>query len=221
MSKIIDYLTKLDLSDIEANIYLKLLSTGTTTMSDLARGMGIKRTTTYLYIDSLIEKGLVTRIVRGTKKFIAPTNPEDLAQLIEKKETQIAILKKEFPEVLEGIQKLFPGVEDAKDIEVRIYKGKYHGRKIHEAAFNVREVRAYARVDPHDRLYSDNAEEFKNAFEKNKDLIWWEFLYDPRSNVEIPEQIETSTDRYLYKYMPADIKLNSQDILIFDGKVAL
>lgn len=221
MSKIITFLTQLDLSDVEAELYLKLLSLGTTTISDLARDMGIKRTTAYLYIDSLIDKGLATRIIRGTKKFIAATDPKDLGHLIEKQRNKLDTLKKDFPEVLENIKKLFPGVEKAKDIEVRIYKGKQSARDIHEEAFNAHEVRSYARVDPHDRLYPDNAEVFKDAFKNNTKLVWWEFLYDPMSKVEISQQIEDSTDRYFYKYMPADIKLNSQDILMYDGKVAL
>src|SRR5476651_995659 len=85
MEKITDYLKKLGLSELEAKIYLTLLQTGAVSVKSFAPMIGIKRTTAYLYIDPLIEKGLVFKVVQGNKKQIAPANPDILKDLIEKK----------------------------------------------------------------------------------------------------------------------------------------
>ena len=71
------------------------------------------------------------------------------------------------------------------------------------------------------RLWSDNAGVFENAFKTNKKLTWWEFIYGSDSAIEISDQIISGTDRYLYRYMPKYLKLSSEDILIYDGKVAI
>ena len=66
-NKIIEYLKQLDLSEIEAELYLILLNKGSLSVRDLAEISGIKRTTAYIYIDQLIEKGLVLKVVKESK----------------------------------------------------------------------------------------------------------------------------------------------------------
>ena len=49
----------------------------------------------------------------------------------------------------------------------------------------------------------------------------WEIIYDSDSTLEPAEEITASTDRYLYMYMPKHLKLSSEDILIYDDRVAI
>src|SRR5215469_18867685 len=85
MDKIIDYLKQLDLSDAEAKLYLTLLKAGPVSVRDLAQTVDIKRTTTYFYIDQLVEKGLIMKLVRGSKKLVAANEPENLKSLVDTK----------------------------------------------------------------------------------------------------------------------------------------
>src|SRR5260370_10737036 len=221
MSSITDYLAQLELSDMEAKCYLKLLETGPITVSELAHAMGIKRTSAYLYIDPLVDKGLATKQVTGTRKQLAPTEPENLEGLIDQKFKTARFLKDKFPEMLKEIKGIYPSFKESDNVEVKYYKGINNARKIYEESFLAGEVRAYSRVDPKERLWPDNAAVFKKAFETNKKLMWWEFIYDSESVLDIPDQVVSSTDRYFYKYMPNYLKLSSEDILIYDGKVAI
>ena len=83
MDKIIDYLKQLELSDIEAKLYLALLKTGTTGVRELAKSIDIKRTTAYIYVDLLVEKGLVIKTVKGSRKQVSPIDPkEGLEELV-------------------------------------------------------------------------------------------------------------------------------------------
>src|ERR1700733_1622730 len=103
MDNVIDYLKQLDLSDVEAKLYLTLLQSGPTSVRDLAQTIDIKRTTTYFYIDQLVEKGLIIKLVRGSKKLIAANEPQNLNALVDKKIESAKIVKEKFPEILKTL----------------------------------------------------------------------------------------------------------------------
>src|SRR5215469_2171027 len=100
MDRIIDYLKQLDLSDAEAKLYLRLLQSGPTSVRDLAQTVDIKRTTAYFYIDQLVEKGLIMKLVRGSKKLVAANEPENLKTLVEEKVTTAKSAKEQLPNIL-------------------------------------------------------------------------------------------------------------------------
>ena len=58
------------------------MSLGSTTVLKIARETGIKRSTVYLAIDSLKQKGLINIEVKGFKKFIVAQDPEVLQNMI-------------------------------------------------------------------------------------------------------------------------------------------
>ena len=71
MNKIlIDYLERLELTDIEAKLYTGLLESGEITVRELARKTGIGRTSAYPYIALLIEKGLIVKMVKGSHTYV-------------------------------------------------------------------------------------------------------------------------------------------------------
>src|ERR1700744_3984765 len=100
MDKIIDYLKQLDLSDVEAKLYLTLFQTGPASVRDLAATINIKRTTAYFYIDQLVEKGLIMKLVKGSKKLVAANDPENLKTLVEEKIKSANAVKEGFPEII-------------------------------------------------------------------------------------------------------------------------
>lgn len=73
-------LTTLGLTEKEAKIYLALLQLDTAGPSDIARASGINRSTTYVLLESLLEKGFVTTVV-GNKKTFHAEDPEKLLLL--------------------------------------------------------------------------------------------------------------------------------------------
>lgn len=96
--KIIDSLKQLGLEEKEAGIYLASLSLGATTILKLSNHSGINRTTTYEIINSLEQKGLMKKEIRGLKTLYSPEPPERLENTLE---TKRVILTRLLPE-LEG-----------------------------------------------------------------------------------------------------------------------
>src|SRR5258708_4369340 len=123
MDEIVDYLKQLDLSDVEAKLYLTLLQTGPTSVRDLAQTIEIKRTTAYFYIDQLVEKGLIMKLVRGSKKLVAANEPDNLQHLVEAKLTTAKAVKTNFPDILKTLTSISPEGYSIKDAEIRSYKG--------------------------------------------------------------------------------------------------
>ena len=221
MHNYIDYLEQLELSDVEAKLYLKLLETGPINMNDLAKAVGINRSTAYIYLEPLFAKGLVAKIVNKSKKQVAPTDPEHLETLIDQRLAQTKALKEQFPTMLQEIKRSFPGVKETTNVEITSYKGIHQARRIYVEALQADELRSYIRIDKTETLFPSNAAVFSKAFAENKNLKIWEIIYDPESSASPSKESRAQKSRYFYKYMPKGKKLSSEDILLYDGKVAI
>lgn len=232
MKEITDYLEKLDLSEIEAKIYLTLLKTGTISVRKLAPMIDLKRTTAYLNIDPLIEKGLVIKVIKGAQKQISAASPETLQDLIERKvqsaENQIELVKnleKEYPSILRTIETTFPRQNDTHDAEIRYYKGKAGVRKIYTEALQCSELRLYANISEIVKFLLPKEDEknlFTEALAKNPKLKIFEMIADsPEKAKKFNLNHTAQKGRYFYKFMPAQIDLNAACILLYDNKVAI
>src|SRR3989344_2721593 len=82
------HLKTLDLTEEEINVYINSLETGASTVLEFAQNTGIPRTTVYLLVDSLIEKGLMNLQIEGKKKRYLPASPQELILLAQRKQEQ-------------------------------------------------------------------------------------------------------------------------------------
>jgi sugar-specific transcriptional regulator TrmB len=220
MENILSFLKQLDLSEIEAKLYLNLLKNGPTSVRDLALTIEIKRTTAYFYIDQLVDKGLVMKQVRGSKKLVAANPPETLEHLVEKKVTSANIVEQSFPAILKTLTENLPQHSASVDAEIKYYKGKNGVRKIYEDALRSKEIRAYVNLSELEEVFPENFKLFDIALKENHDFKMYEIVEDsPLSR----ERIERSKQngQFLYKIMPKGMELTPQDILIYEGKVSI
>ncbi len=221
-NNILEYLEQCELSEIEAKLYLALLETGPATIRDLAERINIKRTTGYFHIDLLIEKGLVMKLVKDSQKLVAVYPPEEsLKNLVERNLQKAEQLNKNFPDIIQTIQTTLPQFKDVSDAEIRYYKGKNGVKKIYEEALKSNELRSYVKIVDTGGIFSNNVDLFNNAFKQNPNLTVKEILYDSPLAKEQAPQVLSKKNQYSYKFIPSDTKLSSEDILIYDGKVAI
>ena len=107
-------LEEIGLNEKEASVYLASLELGETNISRLAKKSKIKRTTTYLIVDSLKEKGLVSEIRKKGKSLFYAEDPRSIEDMLEEKKNKLA---KIMPELLS-----FTNLIDKKP-EIRYFEG--------------------------------------------------------------------------------------------------
>lgn len=220
MENIVDYLKQLDLSDAEAKLYLTLLKTGPTSVRDLAQTVDIKRTTTYFYIDQLVEKGLIMKLVRGSKKLVAASEPENLKILVEEKLEKAKEVEKNFPDIINMLNTSLPKENNTIDAEIKYYKGKNGVKKIYDEILLANEVRSYVNIEEITNIFPENVPLFNYAFKRNPKMKMFEIV---ENSSEAKERFKTqkTPENYFYKFLPEDMKLKAQDILLYENTVAI
>lgn len=78
MNNLTSPLVDIGLSKKESNVYLALLSLGSTDVSKIAQKSGIKRPTAYLILDELRKKGLVIKIPHAKRAIYKGVQPDEL-----------------------------------------------------------------------------------------------------------------------------------------------
>ncbi len=112
-------LESLGLKKKEAKIYLVLLKEGSLLANALAKETNILRSSTYDYLDILVDKGFVTHTIQSGKKYFQAVDPYKLLdQFEERKKQEEEILKEIIPKLtqLQGFQK--------KNVSVEVFEGK-------------------------------------------------------------------------------------------------
>lgn len=84
-----DELIEIGLTENEAKIYLAALELGETTIVRIAKKSGVKRTTTYLSVESLKEKGFLSELRKKKKNFFYAEDPRILQDKIEERKKAI------------------------------------------------------------------------------------------------------------------------------------
>lgn len=218
---ILEYLEQLDLSDIEAKLYLTLLETGPISVRELAAKIDIKRTTAYLPIEQLIEKGLIMKVVKGANKLVAANDPKDSLEYLVKKKLQTAqSIEKNLPDMLKTLTTSIPEMKETGDAEIKYYKGRQGVKKIYEDALKANEIRSYVNIEEITEVFPENSSLFDTALQKNPKMNMYEIV---ENSPQAKKRFGTATkkERYFYKFLPEGMNLTAQDILIYDDNVAI
>ncbi|MFC1598760.1 TrmB family transcriptional regulator [Patescibacteria group bacterium] len=110
-----EQLQSLGLNEKEAKVYLASLELGLTTIQNIAKKAGVKRSTVYEIIETLITQNLFTVIPKGKKRYFLAAEPTRLTELITQKQKA---LEQMMPE-LEALSKVSPIKP-----KIRFYEGE-------------------------------------------------------------------------------------------------
>ena len=227
MKEIVTYLKHLNLSESESKLYLTLLRTGPISVRDLAVMTDIKRTTAYIYIEQLIDKGLVIKVVRGTQKQVAANSPENLESLVQQQVTSAKETFSQFSHVLSLITSTMPDKTEGEDMEITYIKGIAGIYNIYQEAMAGSEFRLHVNLALlKTLLYPNNVGLGYDLFEKgiraNKKLRIYEIISSTAEESKDFTLEEThKKGRYYYKFMPPKAGLTSPAILLYKNKVVI
>lgn len=93
-----EILRDMGFSEREAKVYISLLSLGETTVGPIAAKTRIQHSKIYQTLEKLIDRGLVTFVIKSRTKYFSAQNPKIILNMIKEKE-------RKFSEILPDLQK--------------------------------------------------------------------------------------------------------------------
>lgn len=122
MAEIRQILEQFGLEGKKADVYLAALELGGTTVIEIAKKAGIKRTTCYDILLDLKERGLISETVKGKKRLYIGEDPEKIQKDLKRKESLLS-------EILPQLKSIHnTGGQKPK---IRFYEGKEGLREVY------------------------------------------------------------------------------------------
>lgn len=115
-------LKNIGLADKESKVYLASLELGPATAQQISQKAGVNRATTYVQIESLTEKGLMSSFEKGKKTFFSSESPEFLAKLVEKEKNTALEKENTLSNIFPELKNLFEYAGERP--KVRFFEGK-------------------------------------------------------------------------------------------------
>ena len=128
----IEELKNIGLSPKEAEIYSSLINQGEITANNLAKINKTNRTVTYNILQSLSKKGLISFVIKNSRRYYRITSPNNLLINVREKELLIK-------ELISKINRINP-VKKQENI-IRVLEGKEGLRSVHENMINAKFIR--------------------------------------------------------------------------------
>lgn len=126
-------LEKIGLSEKEARVYLAALELGPSTAQTIAAKATVNRPSTYIMIELLIKRGLMSSFEKGKKRYFSPSPPNQLLYVIEHQKKEILEKEKIITDLLPALTGLSLGVQEPK---VKVFEGMAGLRIMQEEIFN-------------------------------------------------------------------------------------
>jgi sugar-specific transcriptional regulator TrmB len=115
-------LLSVGLTDKEVAVYLAMLYLGPSTAQDISLRAKVNRATTYVMIDSLVDKGLASQLTKDKKTIFAAEDPFELLKVLENKKTDIEEKMGAARLVIPELQELFN--LNRQKVAVRLFEGR-------------------------------------------------------------------------------------------------
>jgi sugar-specific transcriptional regulator TrmB len=101
-----ELLQKLGLSEKEIEIYHSLFEQGKTTPARLAKATNINRSTVYVVLEKLKDKGLIIEDISSKTMYVSPSSPEDVEEMFYRQQEDLKEKKKIAAKLAEELEKL-------------------------------------------------------------------------------------------------------------------
>lgn len=121
MTVIEKQLEKLGLSVNEVRVYLASLELGSATRQQLAAKAVVARPTTYVAVEGLMKRGLMSSYKKGKKEYVQAEKPERLLKILEDEKRRLAERESKLKLLLPGLESIIAISSDKP--EVKYYEG--------------------------------------------------------------------------------------------------
>jgi len=115
-------LKELSFSEKESEVYLAMLELGAASVQDIAKKAGVNRSTTYVMIESLKRRGLISTYEKGKKLFFVAENPKNLNMLLQDEMADLKAKQTRLNGALPQLEAIYNVREDKPN--VRFFEGE-------------------------------------------------------------------------------------------------
>lgn len=211
-------LQDIGLAEKEARVYLAALEIGRATADQLAKQAKIVRSTTYVQLESLMKKGLMSTYEEGKKTYFAPESPEYLKRIFELKKKEFEARELELDSFLPALLQKFEGAGERP--VVRFFNGKEGITAMREETLELKpeeEILIIYSMDALEKVYS--MDELKAYTQKRvAKKIKIRSIYSKKDGPLAPDNIAPNANR---RFIPYDKMPLSSDFFIFRDKIAI
>ena len=207
---------KLGLSEKETKIYLTALSLGKASVTDLARKAVLKRSTTHLAIEALINLGLLSETKEGKRRIFSPVHPRRLAELAHFRANQIE-------DKMGELLALYNMPKDKPKIQV--FEGAEGMRALYHDLYlslnNKEEALWFTRVDAL-QLFPEIIAEQKNMMRRLRNPKMRELNYGNAEGRKWNDEMKPYKGKnHFIRTLPTDFEFGFCDNLIFQNKLVI
>ncbi len=162
-------LENLGLTKIEARVYLELLKLGSTKTGPLIKKTELHRATVYDILKRLLEKGLISYVVKEKTKYFQVANIENFFDSIETQKQKLKEKERLSKEIVKKLQLI---KEQARNKEsASIFQGKKGIITIFEDILNYEEYFAFASKGKFKEILEDYFDQFQNKKKLKKIVV--------------------------------------------------
>lgn len=123
MKELIERLTEYGLTDKESLVYMAMLELGPASVQDIAKKAGVNRATTYVMIEALKRRGLMSTFDKGRKTMFVAESPDKLKALADKEMRAVQEKADRLKQSLPLFMALFNSASVSKPM-VKFYEGE-------------------------------------------------------------------------------------------------
>jgi len=190
-------LEEIGLANSEIVVYSTLLKSGSIKVGDLMKQINFHRSRVYEAINRLIDKGLVSYVIKNNIKYFEASDPERLLTYIEEQKEKLGekeeSLKKIIPELKKQIPNLIPNAE------AHVFYGKEGFKTIRKDVLKQKQtIYLIGAIGKEDRFLQYFFPNFNKL--RIKEKIKWKILYD----AEVRGKPITKLDLMEVKYLPKE-----------------
>ncbi len=216
----IQQLKHLGLKDKEAAVYIAALQLGPSPVQNIARKANVVRATTYVILEDLQKKGLVTHYKEGKKTLFSAEPPAQLVRLIEVEEEVLLKKKQDLEEFLPEFQVLMKAAGGRPS--VRYFEGKEGLRAMRQEIImysNSGDTILNFTPSDHIRAAFPQDESYKLRMAKK---IAAKTIFTTRSK-KLKETIlaRVKTGLTEYRFVPPEVFPSTSGLTIFKDRVAI
>ncbi len=206
--EIIEVLEQTGLNVKEASIYLALLELGTASVQSISHKAGVKRPTTYLILDDLQRKGLVSEVPQKKALYTAESPNRLIGDLNKKQE----LVKRFLPDLL-----AFYNAKKDKP-RVQLFQGKEGISQVYDILFSSPEVLFFSTVKEVFEIFPEMPIELRKKI-KNKQIRVREIITRREEDLAYAQEMEQG-EYYQTRLTPSGMNFLT-DSAIFGDNLAL